>query len=200
MKWFKIWLVLPCILTLPACFMARGYLDRPIDWSRVPQIQRGITTKQEVLDMFGPPQAIDGREVVAVGDLLGLPGNNRRVEQLVSARYFRYSYQRANGWIVLTGVFNYFDADVKGDTLVVFFDGDDIVEDYAFAEDTRLLPRFGPFSRATEEDSAEARIDTSAGRAERAAEQAAAAAERTSEAAARAEHAADRVESIRASD
>jgi hypothetical protein len=127
-------------------------------------------------------------------------GYHDEVEQLVSARYFRYSYQRANGWIVLTGVFNYFDADVKGDTLVVFFDGDDIVEDYAFAEDTRLLPRFGPFSRATEEDSAEARIDTSAGRAERAAEQAAAAAERTSEAAARAEHAADRVESIRASD
>jgi hypothetical protein len=97
--------------------------------------------------MFGPPQAIDGREIVNVGDIFGLPGDNRRVEQLVAARYFRYSYQRANGWAVITFVFNYVDADVKGDTLIIFFDGDDKVEDYAFAKDTDLLPRFGPFSR-----------------------------------------------------
>jgi len=144
---FKLVLVLALTLTMPACFMARGYLDRPIDDTKIPLLARGVTTKQQVLEMFGPPQAIDGREIVNVGDLLGLPGNNRRVEQLVAARYFRYSYQRANGWIVLTVVFNYMDADVKGDTLIVFFDGEDKVQDYAFAKDTDLLPTFGPLSR-----------------------------------------------------
>lgn len=144
---FKLALVLLCTLTLPACFIVRGQQDRPIDQVKVPTIQRGVTTKNQILEMFGPPQAIDGREIVAAGDLLGFPGDHRRVEQLVSARYFRYSFYRANGWAVITLVFNYVDADIKSDSLVIFFDGNDVVQDYAYANDTRLLPAFGPLSR-----------------------------------------------------
>lgn len=140
-------LVLFCTILLPACFMVRGHQDRPINPYMVPIIQRGVTTKQQILEMFGPPQGIDGREIVAAGDLFGLPGDHRRVEQLVSARFFRYSYYRANGWALITFVFNYVDADIKADTLIVFFDGNDVVEDYAFAKDTELLPRFGLLSR-----------------------------------------------------
>lgn len=132
---------------LPACFMIRGHQDRPINHDLIPGIQRGVTTKTQILELFGPPQAIDGREIIAAGDLLGVPGDHRRVEQLVAARYFRYSYYRANGWALITFVFNYVDADIKSDTLIVFFDGNDVVQDYAFAKDTELLPRFGPLSR-----------------------------------------------------
>src|SRR5262245_60524867 len=144
---FKLLFLALVVALLPACFMVRGHLDKPIDDTKVPLLERGVTTKQQVLDMFGPPQAIDGREIVNLGDEFGLPGDNRKVEQLVAARYFRYSYQRANGWAVITFVFNYVDADIKADTLIIFFNGDDKVEDYAFAKDTDLLPRFGPFSR-----------------------------------------------------
>jgi hypothetical protein len=147
MKVCKLALALLCIPALSACFIVRGHQDRPIDPDKIPMLQRGVTTKKEVLEMFGPPQSIDAREIVAAGDLLGVPGDHRRVEQLVSARYFRYSYYRANGWALITFAFNYVDADVKADSLVIFFDGNDVVEDYAFADDTRLLPMFGPFSR-----------------------------------------------------
>jgi hypothetical protein len=140
-------IALLCTATLPACFIVRGHQDRPIDELKVPTIQRGTTTKQQILEMFGPPQSIDGREIVAAGDLLGVPGDHRRVEQLVSARFFRYSYYRANGWALITLVFNYVDADIKSDSLIIFFDGDDVVQDYAFAKDTDLLPQFGPLSR-----------------------------------------------------
>jgi hypothetical protein len=140
-------LALACTTLLPACFIVRGHQDRPIDRDKLPAIQRGVTTKRQILDMFGPPQAIDGREIVAMGDLLGVPGDHRRVEQLVSARYFRYSYYRANGWALITLAFNYVDADIKADSLVVFFDGNDVVEDFAFADDTKLLPMLGPLTR-----------------------------------------------------
>lgn len=144
----RLWLLtLLCTTLLPACFIVRGHQDRPIDRDKIPVIQRGVTTKQQVLEMFGPPQGIDGREIVASGDLFGLPGDHRRVEQLVSARYFRYTYYRANGWALITFVFNYVDADVKADNLIIFFDGNDVVDDYAFADDTKLLPALGPFSR-----------------------------------------------------
>ncbi len=140
-------LVLLASALLPACFIVRGHQDRPINQDLIPTIQRGVTTKNQILEMFGPPQAVDGREIVAAGDLLGVPGDHRRVEQLVAARYFRYAYYRANGWALITFVFNYVDADIKSDNLIIFFDGNDLVQDYAFAKDTELLPRFGPLSR-----------------------------------------------------
>jgi outer membrane protein assembly factor BamE (lipoprotein component of BamABCDE complex) len=147
MKFLKLVFAFICVPLLSACFIVRAHQDRPIDRDKIPVLQRGVTTKKQVLELFGPPQAIDAREIVAAGDLLGVPGDHRRVEQLVAARYFRYSYYRANGWALITFAFNYVDADVKADTLIIFFDGNDVVEDYAFADDTRLLPMLGPLSR-----------------------------------------------------
>ncbi|HYD47523.1 MAG TPA: hypothetical protein VEB21_04215, partial [Terriglobales bacterium] len=69
------------------------------------------------------------------------------VEQLVTARYFRYQYTRYNGGLLLLGVFNYADVDIKSDTLIIFFDGKDVVQDFAFAEDTELLRTLGPLTR-----------------------------------------------------
>jgi hypothetical protein len=69
------------------------------------------------------------------------------MERAVSVRYFRYAYVRANTWFLTLLLFNYIDGDVKRDTLVIFFDGDDKVEDFAYRRDTDQLPRYGPFSR-----------------------------------------------------
>jgi hypothetical protein len=44
-------------------------------------------------------------------------------------------------------VFNYIDGDVKSDTLLIFFDEKDIVQDYAFARDTDQLAKWGFWSR-----------------------------------------------------
>jgi hypothetical protein len=69
------------------------------------------------------------------------------VEKLLGARYFRYTFARGNAFGIITIVFNYAEFDQKNDTLLVFFDQNDVVEDFAFAKDTDLLRRYGPFSR-----------------------------------------------------
>ena len=139
------------ILLQAGCVIGRVYRDHPLDAQQIAALQRGVTTKDEVLQHFGPPQEIDARELVAIGvpfePFLSRRGDKPPVERLVAARYFRYTFSRGNAFGIILIVFNYAEFDQKNDTLVIFFDGDNKVEDYAFARDTDSLPRFGFWSR-----------------------------------------------------
>ena len=138
-------------LLLSACVMGRVYREHPLDEVKISAIQRGVTTKQDILDQFGPPQEIDAREVTAIGvpfePFLSRRGDKPPVERVVAARYFRYTYTRANAMAIILILFNYGDFDQKSDNLVVFFDGDNKVEDFAYRKDTDQLPRYGFWSR-----------------------------------------------------
>ena len=142
------WLAAPVI---SGCVMGRVYRDHPLDEQKIAAIQRGVTTKTEVLQRFGPPQEIDTRELTAIGvpfeQFLNRRGEKPPVESLVGARYFRYTFSRANAFAIVLLLFNYGDFDQKNDTLVIFFNGNDVVEDYAYQRDTDKLPRFGFWSR-----------------------------------------------------
>jgi hypothetical protein len=131
--------------------MGRTYRDHPIDEAKVAALERGVTTKAEVLQRFGPPQEIDARELTAIGipfePFLSRRGDKPPVEQIVTARWFRYTYSRGNALAMITILFNYGEFDQKNDSLVIFFDGDDKVEDFAFDRGTERLPRFGFWSR-----------------------------------------------------
>jgi len=136
---------------LSGCIMGRVYRDQPLDEQKIAAIARGVTTKQEILSEFGPPQEIEGRELVAIGGpveaFLTRRGERAPVERVVAARFFRYTYARANILAVVLLLFNYGEFDQKTDNLVIFFDGDNRVEDYAYAKRTDQLPRFGFLSR-----------------------------------------------------
>ena len=136
---------------LSGCVMGRVYRDEPLDEQKIAAIARGVTTKQEILSEFGPPQEIEGRELVAIGGpieaFLTRRGERAPVERVVAARFFRYTYARANFQAVILLLFNYGEFDQKTDNLVIFFDGDNRVEDYAFAKRTDQLPRYGFLSR-----------------------------------------------------
>jgi len=136
---------------LCGCVMGRVYRDQPLDEQKIAAIARGVTTKQEILSEFGPPQEIEGRELVAIGGpleaFLTRRGERAPVERVVAARFFRYTYARANVLAVILLLFNYGEFDQKTDNLVIFFDGDNRVEDYAYAKRTDQLPRFGFLSR-----------------------------------------------------
>jgi hypothetical protein len=138
-------------LALSGCAIARTYRDHPLDEQKIGTIQRGVTTKDQILQLLGPPQEIDARELTAVGvsfeQVLPRPGEKPPTERIVAARFFRYTYERGNGMAIILLLFNYFDFDQKNDSLVIFFDGDNKVEDYALRKDTDLLPRFGYWSR-----------------------------------------------------
>jgi len=133
-------LVAVAVLGSSGCVIARGYRDRPIDAKMVAAIQRGVTTRAEILRLFGPPQEVSEREILALG-------GGREEPPVVGARYFRYRYSRLNGFVLVGLLINYIDADLKSDNLVVFFDDKGVVEDFAFAKDTERLPRFGFLSR-----------------------------------------------------
>jgi hypothetical protein len=142
--------VAPALL-LSGCVMGRVYRDHPLDELKVGTIQRGVTTKQEVLDLFGPPQEIEARELTAIGipfePFLSRRGDKPPIERIVAARFFRYTYTRANVMAFILILFNYAEFDQKSDNLVVFFDGDNKVEDFAFRRDTDELPSYGFWSR-----------------------------------------------------
>ena len=141
--------VLPGLLS--GCVVGRVYRDHPLDERKIAGLQRGVTTKEQVLQQFGPPQEIEARELVAVGvpfeQFLNRRGEKLPVDSLVGARYFRYTFSRSNAFGIILVLFNYVDFDQKNDSLVIFFDMNNVVQDYAFAKDTELLPRFGFWSR-----------------------------------------------------
>lgn len=136
---------------LSGCVMGRVYRDHPLDEQRIGAIERGVTTKADILEQFGPPQEIEGRELVAIGtpieQFFSRRGDKPPVERIVAARFFRYTYLRGNALAMILVLFNYLEFDQKSDTLVVFFDGDNKVEDFAFRKHTDELPRFGFWSR-----------------------------------------------------
>ncbi len=132
-------------LLVSGCVMARTYRDHPLDENKIASIERGVTTKAEVLERLGPPQEVDAREITTVN--LSADPFEPPPERIVAARYFRYTYARGNGMAIITLLFNYLDFDQKNDSLVIFFDDDNKVQDYAFVKDTVRLPRFGFWSR-----------------------------------------------------
>ena len=131
--------------------MGRTYRDHPIDQVKVDAIQPGVTTKTDILQWLGPPQEIEARELTAIGvpfePLLSRRGDKPPIERIVAARWFRYTYSRGNALGIITLLFNYAEFDQKNDSLVIFFDGDNKVEDFAFRRGTDELPRFGFWSR-----------------------------------------------------
>lgn len=137
--------------SLSGCVIGRVQRERPLDFEAIGKIQPGVTTKAQILDLFGPPQEIEARELVAVGTpiepFVSRRGEKPPIEKLLGARYFRYTFERGNAFALIMVLFNYGEFDQKNDTLIVFFDGNDVVEDFAFAKDTDLLRKYGPFSR-----------------------------------------------------
>ncbi|MCX8072255.1 MAG: hypothetical protein N3C12_07380 [Candidatus Binatia bacterium] len=152
----RVWLTAALAICASAvaggCVMGRVYRDHPLDEAKIARLQRGVSTKTEVLQMFGPPQEIDARELTAIGvpfePFLTRRGEKPPVERIVTARWFRYTYSRANAMALVLLLFNYAEFDQKNDTLVIFFDGDNRVEDFAFRKGTAELPRFGFLSRS----------------------------------------------------
>ncbi len=137
--------------SLCGCVIGRTYREHPLDEQKIAAIQRGVTTKTQILQSFGPPQEIDQRELVIVGGGVDEAVTGRKprpqAENLVGARYFRYTYARANAFGIILLLFNYLDFDQKNDSLVIFFDDKDVVQDVAYERDTDKLPRFGFWSR-----------------------------------------------------
>jgi len=125
-------LALPLVMSGCLVVSASGSFGPQLDPGVVARIVPGETTKREVLAWLGPPEEYLRSEVVE-----SLADETTRVSgalALGNRAQDAFSWQRdtlvGRGHILL--VYNHFQADVKSDVLVVFFDEQDRVREVSF--------------------------------------------------------------------
>lgn len=112
-------------LLFQGCAFSRGTLGDEVRSEAVATIQKGTTTKEEVLQLLGAPDRL-------------LPLNGRDVFQ-----YYRYD---AKAGSLLLIVLNFTRLSVKSDDLFIILNRDGIVEDVISSKRTDGLEfRFWPF-------------------------------------------------------
>jgi len=135
LKITTIWLI---SLTLTGCAIGRYYSGSKVAEDRIKDIQPGITTRQEILDWFGPPQNYLSptllNEILREYETTQEPLSNYPFANILS-----YEFDRGNFKMLLLILFNYFEAEVKSDHLVIFFDENERVKYYGFRKGTAEL-------------------------------------------------------------
>ena len=130
-----VWLI---SLTLVGCAIGRYYSGSRIAEDRIKDIQPGVTTRQEILDWFGPPQNYLSptllNQILREYEVTQEPLSNYPFANILS-----YEFDRGNFKMLLLILFNYFEAEVKSDHLVIFFDENERVKYYGFQKGTAEL-------------------------------------------------------------
>jgi len=128
-----------CIaVVLASCIIGR-YQEGPlISEEKIMQIKPGVTTKEEIISWFGPPQNYISptffNEVLREMEMTREPLTNYPFANILS-----YQYNRGNIGAIVLVLFNYVDAKVKSDHLVIFLDDNDKVKFYGFRKGTDEL-------------------------------------------------------------
>ena len=111
------------------CTIGRVYIGSEIKYDPKEKIQNGVTTKSQILDIFGPPDLM----------LRQFDGD-----------VFVYAYLRKNStkfnieepYITSLTIFTYSRVQQKKDALVILFDKDGVVKNYGYQKGTLELTPF----------------------------------------------------------
>ena len=105
-------LVLLLALLLQGCAQYSDKRGVEVTWQpeAIEQMEKGKTTRREVLTAFGPPS-----QVISLGDETVL--------------YYLYEKSAGEGLILI--VYNRFDVQTKYDRAVFFFDANDVLSEYS---------------------------------------------------------------------
>ncbi len=129
-------LLLPLALALlaaPGCMLGRISQGAPFPDDKVARIERGKTTKREILDWFGPPVEFKRPELIGV--LLSDEGFRlNAVDRSLFSDAFTYQFEKGYFTLWSLILFTYTTFEVKHNLLVVFFGKDDLVQDFAVRE------------------------------------------------------------------
>jgi outer membrane protein assembly factor BamE (lipoprotein component of BamABCDE complex) len=123
-----LWMALLMILA-GGCTIGRVYIGSEIKHDPKEKIQNGVTTKSQILDIFGPP------------DL---------VQRQFDGDVFIYAFLRKNStkffieepYITSLTIFSYSRIQQKKDALVILFDKDGVVKNYGYQRGTSELTTF----------------------------------------------------------
>lgn len=125
--------LLAIVPILGGCAITHVHQGAPIDTKRIKDIQVGVTTKQEIIDWFGPPQEVKRPELLSdIFQRLDLTEGQTR--SLIYPDIFSYQYNDGEVRGILLILFNYINIDLRSDTLAIFFDDQDRVKYVGFTK------------------------------------------------------------------
>jgi len=120
------------------CVMGRYYEGPKIPPEKIKDIKPGITTKEEILGWFGPPQNYISptifNQILRELDMTREPINTYFFANILS---YQYNQGNIRGLVLI--LFNYIEGKVKSDHLVIFLDDNDRVKYYGFYKGTDEL-------------------------------------------------------------
>ena len=123
---------------LTGCVVGRYYEGPKISEEKIREIKPGITTKAEIISWFGPPQNYISptvfNEILREMDVTREPLTNYPFANILS-----YQYNQGNIRAIVLILFNFVDAKVKSDHLVIFLDENERVKYYGFRKGTDEL-------------------------------------------------------------
>lgn len=130
--------VLFLLVLLTGCVIGRYYEGPIILEEKIKDIKPGITTKEEIIRWFGPPQNYLSptifNQILRELDVTREPLNYYPFANILS-----YQFNQGNVRAVVLILFNYIEGKVKSDHLVVFIDENDRVQYYGFYKGTEEL-------------------------------------------------------------
>jgi hypothetical protein len=134
----KIMGILFWVLFLAGCVVGRYYEGPKIPPDKIKEIKPGVTTKEEIISWFGPPQNYISptvfNEILREMDVTREPLTNYPFANILS-----YQYNRGNIRAIVLVLFNFVEAKVKSDHLVIFLDENERVKYYGFHKGTEEL-------------------------------------------------------------
>jgi outer membrane protein assembly factor BamE (lipoprotein component of BamABCDE complex) len=107
-------LIVLCLL-FSGCVVSRGRVGNPIDEQNLQRIQKGITHRDQVIELLGAPDRI-------------IQGNEKDI--------YQYYYYDAKSPALILLVFNILSLNVKSDNLYVFIDREGIAQDIIYGKRT----------------------------------------------------------------
>ncbi|MGE0713013.1 MAG: hypothetical protein AB7N76_07965 [Planctomycetota bacterium] len=135
-------------LCLPGCAIGNQKTGRVIDPHLIPKVKVGTSTKQDVLDLFGPPTSYSRVGAAPIGSTLpgllgrdavqrpsGVVGGGKEAEDV-----FVYEYVEDDESFFTMLLFTWFRRETLADRLMVFFDAKDVVKYLAYARQTEAEP------------------------------------------------------------
>jgi hypothetical protein len=111
---------------------------RLIDAEKVAEIEIGVSTKQDVLDAFGPPADYNRVAAFPFETLNSRLREQAPLETKESEDVFTYEYVEDDESFFSAILYTRYRRKTLTDTLMVFFDAKDLVKYIAFAKQTRV--------------------------------------------------------------
>jgi len=122
---------------LGGCAVGYQRHGRVIDVRDVARLEPGVSTKQDVLDLFGPPSNLSRTDGLAPAAALEGAGTEAapRTED-----YYRYEYLENDETFFTLLLYTYWSRATLADSLLVIFDDEEVVKYVAFARQTEAEP------------------------------------------------------------